>query len=86
MISYGSKDTELCAHKIVIKYYIVLTHKYRYKVIYNQYRNSLCEMLRRLSEYKCVKSTKGEFMADHVHILVLIPAKNNLIFYGIFKR
>ena len=43
--------------------------------IYNQYRNSLREILRRLCEYKGVKIIEGELMADHVHMLVLIPPK-----------
>ena len=57
------------------KYHIVFTPKYRRKVIYNQYRNSLCEILRRLCEYKGVKIIEGELMAGHVHMLVLIPPK-----------
>ena len=57
------------------KYHIVFTPKYRRKVIYNQYRNSLREILRRLCEYKGVKIIEGELMADHVHMLVLIPPK-----------
>ena len=45
------------------------------KLLYNQYRNSLREILRRLCEYKGVKIIEGELMADHVHMLVLIPPK-----------
>ena len=41
----------------------------------NQDRNSLREILRRLCEYKGVKIIEGELMADHVHMLVLIPPK-----------
>ena len=52
-----------------------ISSKYRRKVIYNQYRNSLREILRRLCEYKGVKIIEGELMADHVHMLVLIPPK-----------
>ncbi len=75
MILYGNKVTESCAHKMVMQIHIVFTPKYRRKVIYNQYRNSLREILRRLCEYKGVKIIEGELMADHVHMLVLIPPK-----------
>lgn len=60
---------------MVIKYHIVFIPEYRCKVIYNQYRNSLREILRSLCEYKDVKIIEGELMADHVHMLVLIPPK-----------
>ena len=68
--------TQSLAHtKWLCKYHIVFTPKYRRKVIYNQYRNSLREILRRLCEYKGVKIIEGELMVDHVHMLVLIPPK-----------
>ena len=68
--------TQSLAHtKWLCKYHIVFTHKYRRKVIYNQYRNSLREILRRLCEYKGVKIIEGELMTDHVYMLVLIKPK-----------
>lgn len=71
----GTK-TQILAHtKWLCKYHIVFIPKYRRKVIYNQYRNSLREIRRRLCEYKGVKIIEGELMADHVHMLVLIPPK-----------
>ena len=71
----ATKTQGLAHTKWLYKYHIVFTPKYRRKVIYNQYRNSLREILRRLCEYKGVKIIEGELMADHVHILVLIPPK-----------
>ena len=71
----ATKTQSLAHTKWLCKYHIVFTPKYRRKVIYNQYRNSLREILRRLCEYKGVKITEGELMADHVHMLVLIPPK-----------
>ena len=71
----ATKTQSLVHTKWLCKYYIVFTPKYRRKVIYNQYRNSLREILRRLCEYKDVKIIEGELMADHVHMLVLIPPK-----------
>ena len=71
----ATKTQSLAHTKWLCKYHIVFTPKYRRKVIYNQYRNSLLEILRRLCEYKGVKIIEGELMADYVHMLVLIPPK-----------
>ena len=71
----ATKTQSLAHTKWLCKYHIVFTPKYRRKVIYNQYRNSFREILRRLCEYKGVKIIEGELMADHVHMLVLIPSK-----------
>ncbi len=48
----ATKTQSLAHTKWLCKYHIVFTPKYRRKVIYNQYRNSLCE-------YKGVKIIKG---------------------------
>ena len=48
-------------------YHIVFTPKYRRKVIYNQYRGSLCEIFQRLCSYKGVEIIEGHLMPDHVH-------------------
>ena len=71
----ATKTQSLAHTKWLCKYHIVFTPKYRRKIIYNQYRNSLREILRRLCEYKGVKIIEGELMADYVHMLVLIPPK-----------
>lgn len=72
MILYGNKDIDLCTQKWLFKYHIVFTPKYRHKVIYNQYRNSLRKILKRLCEYKSVKIIEWELMADYIYLLVLI--------------
>ena len=41
-------------HRVLRKYHIVFIPKYRRKVIYNQYRNSLREILRHLCKSKVV--------------------------------
>lgn len=61
--------------KWMCKYHIVFTPKYRRKVIYNQYRESLGEIFRQLCRYKGVEIIEGHLMPDHVHILVSIPPK-----------
>ena len=57
------------------KYHIVFTPKYRRKVIYNQLRNDIGDILRRLCKYKGVEIIEGHLMPDHVHMLVMIPPK-----------
>ena len=71
----ATKTQSLAHTKWLCKYHIVFTPKYRRKVIYNQYRNGLREILRRLCEYKGGKLIEGELMEDHVHMLVLITSK-----------
>ena len=44
-------------------------------MIYNQYRESLGEILRRLCSYKNVEIIEGHLILDHVHMLVSIPPK-----------
>ena len=61
--------------KWMCKYHIVFTPKYRRKIIYNQIRRDIGEILRRLCEYKGVEIIEGHLMLDHVHILVSIPPK-----------
>ena len=57
------------------KYHIVFTPKYRRKIIYNQYKESIRDILKQLCEYKGVEILEGHLMPDHVHMLVSIPPK-----------
>ncbi|ETJ13983.1 MAG: IS200 family transposase [Veillonella sp. DORA_A_3_16_22] len=86
----ATKTQSLAHTKWLCKYHIVFTPKYRRKVIYNQYRNSLREILRRLCEYKGVKIIEGELMADHVHMLVLIivftPKYRRKVIYNQYRN
>ena len=61
--------------KWMCKYRIVFTPKYRRKIIYNQIRRDIGEILRRLCDYKGVEIIEGHLMPDHVHIPVGIPPK-----------
>jgi len=70
-------------------YHIVFTPKYRRKIIYNQYRDSIKEIMRELCRYKGVEIIEGHLMPDHVHILVSIPPKisvSSFMGYLIGKR
>ena len=71
----ANKTNSLSHTKWMCKYHIVFTPKYRRKIIYNQYRESLGEILRQLCGYKGVEIIEGHMMADHVHMLVSIPPK-----------
>ena len=71
-----NNTTNSLAHtKWMCKYHIVFAPKYRRKIIYNQYKESIGEILRQLCGYKGVEIIEGHLMADHVHMLVSIPPK-----------
>ena len=61
--------------KWVCKYHIVFTPKYRRKVIYNKYKESIVQILKDLCKWKGVEIIEGKAMVDHVHLLVSIPPK-----------
>ena len=81
-----SKASSLSHTKWILKYHIVFTPKYRRKIIYNQYRKDLGEILRQLCHYKGVELIEGHMMPDHVHMLVSIPPKISISsFMGYLK-
>lgn len=51
----ANQTNELSHSKWVCKYHIVFTPKYRRKIIYNQYREDLIEIFKRLCSYKGVE-------------------------------
>lgn len=72
--------------KWLCKYHIVFTPKYRRKIIYNQYKESIKDILIQLCAYKGVKIIEGHLMPDHVHMLVSIPPKMSVAsFMGYLK-
>ena len=71
-----AKQTNSLAHtKWMCKYHIVFTPKYRRKIVYNQYKADLRDILKQLCSYKGVEIIEGQLMPDHVHMLVSIPPK-----------
>ena len=69
------------------KYHIVFTPKYRRKIIYNQCRESIKEIIKELCRYKGVEIIEGHMMPDYVHLLVSIPPKMSVSsFMGYLKR
>ena len=82
----ANKTNELSHSKWVCKYHIVFTPKYRRKMIYNQYREDVREIIKQLCSYKGVEILGGNVMSDHVHILVSIPPKMSVSsFMGYLK-
>ena len=63
----ANKANSLAHTKWMCKYHIIFAPKYRRKVIYNQYRKDLGEILRELCRYKHVEIIEGHLMRDHVH-------------------
>jgi putative transposase len=82
----ANKTNSLWHTKWMCKYHIVFTPKYRRKIIYNQYRKSVGEILGQLCGYKGVEIIEGHLMPDHVHMLVSIPPKISISsFMGYLK-
>lgn len=75
VIAVAQKANSLAHTKWLCKYHIVFAPKYRRKVIYNQYRKDLGEILRQLCRWKGVEIIEGHLMPDHVHMLAGIPPK-----------
>jgi len=61
--------------KWLCKYHIVFTPKYRRKIIYNQLRTDIRNIIKDLCKWKGVEIFEGHMMADHVHLLLSIPPK-----------
>ena len=82
----AKKENALAHTKQMCKYHIVFTPKYRRKMIYNQYREDVREIIKQLCSYKGVEILGGNVMSDHVHILVSIPPKMSVSsFMGYLK-
>ena len=82
----ATKTNNLPHTRWLCKYHIVFTPKYRRKMIYNQYREDVREIIKQLCSYKGVEILGGNVMSDHVHILVSIPPKMSVSsFMGYLK-
>ena len=71
----ANKTDSLAHTKWMCKYHIVFAPKYRRKVIYNQIRKDIGEILKALCKYKGVEIIEGHMMPDHIHMLLSIPPK-----------
>ena len=68
----------LAYSKWVCKYHIVFTPKYRRKMIYNELREDIKEIIKDLCKWKGIKIIEGHMMSDHVHLLLSIPPKYSI--------
>ena len=67
---------ESLAHtKWMCKYHIMFTPKYRRKVIYNEIKADIRDIIKNLCSWKGVEIIEGHMMPDHVHLLLSIPPK-----------
>ena len=84
---FMANSTNSLSHtKWLCKYHIVIVPKYRRKVIYNEKRKDLQEIIRTLCKYKGVEILEGHMMPDHVHLLLSIPPKTSVSsFMGYLK-
>ena len=55
------------------EYHVVFAPKYRRKVIYNELKKDIGEILRKLCNEMKVEIIEAEACADHIHMLVSIP-------------
>ena len=86
VILMANQANSLSHTKWMCKYHVVIVPKYRRKIIYNQYRASVREIIRLLCKYKGVEIIEGHMMPDHVHLLLSIPPKQSVsIFMGYLK-
>ena len=55
------------------EYHVVFAPKYRRKVIYNEIKKDIGEILRKLCNEMKVEIIEAEACPDHIHMLVSIP-------------
>lgn len=54
---------------------MVFIPKYRRRALYEQLRQHLGEVFHRLAEQEESRIEEGHLLADHVHMMILIPPK-----------
>jgi len=77
-----ANQTHSLSHtKWMCKHHIVFTPKYRRKAVYNQYKESIRDILKQLCAHKGVEIIEGHLMVDHIHMLVSIPPKMSVSYF-----
>jgi len=61
--------------KWTCKYHVIITPKYRKKILYGRLKKKIGEILRELAERKKIEIIEGHAMPDHIHIALSIPPK-----------
>ena len=75
MSEQNTEARSLAPTKWVCKYHVVFAPKYRRKVFFEEKREDIRDILRKLCEWKGVEILEGEVCPDHVHLLLSIPPK-----------
>ena len=68
----ANKNYNVAHPKWMCKYHIVFTLTYRRKVIYNQLKTDIRDILKQLCAYKGVEIIEGHLVSDHIQMLVSI--------------
>jgi putative transposase len=74
----AKKEYSLAHTKWMCKYHIVFTPKYRRKIIFNQYKADIRDIVKQLCSYKGVEIIEGHLMPDHIHtnrVLMILAEK-----------
>lgn len=61
-------------------YHVVVTPKYRKRVLYEKKRQRIGELIRTLSKQREVEIVSGNARPDHIHMIMKIPPKHSVAF------
>jgi len=61
-------------------YHVVITPKYRKKVLYDKKKQRIGEIIRELSKQREVEIVAGNARPDHIHMIMRIPPKHSVAF------
>ena len=79
-----ANQTNSMAHtKWMCKYHIVFTPKYRRKVIYNQYKEDIRDIIKILCKYKGVEIIEGHFNARSYPYVSKYPT-GNIVYHSLW--
>ena len=82
----ANKHNSLSHTKWLCKYHIVFTPKYRRKIEFNQYKQDIVGIVKKLCKYKGIEIIEVHIMPDCIYLLILIPQKYSVSsFMGYLK-
>ena len=74
-VIYGEERKFTRTYEMDVQISYRLHTKVQTKVIYNQYKEDIRDIIKQLCGYKGVEIIEGHLMPDHIHMLVSIPPK-----------
>ena len=80
----ANKSNDLAHTKWMCKYHIVFTPKYRRKVIYNQLKEDIRDILKQLCSYKGVEIIEGHLMRNKTGMVIPLDHRKNCDSEGFF--